>query len=327
MMNFEATINLTAIKKNNMDKPKLRKEERLRQIIIEGFQILQEEKSYKQNQIINKLRTLNSEVSTASFSNILNQKIVGSDVLQKVALGIQGIIASELGHSYQTDKFEKNGNPNWNPIIIRETSLTATILENDNIMPGFVFHTEGRVAIQYKTNFIQEAQSEIIEVGTRLKTFTEYFFSRNEQEYKAHIVALLKRGVNMRFYMLDPHSQEARLYFDDRARGQEEEKDSIIEMQKVIQKIEKIHAEFAAEKYKGTFEVYYYKHLPTNHFFVVDGHLPQGKMMTSHYLYGLRRAECPVLEIDKRSQAVLFKKYFKSLQAFIKDAKKVIPKT
>lgn len=326
-MNFEAIKNLTLFKNINMDKPKLRKEERLRQIIVEGFQMLQEEKSYKQNQIINKLRTLKTEVSTASFSNILTRKTVGLDVLQKVALGIQEIMASELGYSYQINGFEKDDDPSWQPNAVKETNLKATTLENDSVVPGFVFHTEGRVTIQHKTNFIQDAQSEIIEVGTRLKTFTEYFFSRNEQEYKTHIVALLKRGIKMRFYMLDPDSNEAALYFRDRTRVQEEENDSIIEMKKVIEKIKKIHAEFEKENYSGSFELYLYKHLPTNLFFVVDGHLPDGKMMISHYLYGLRRAECPVLEIDKRFQSILFKKYFKSLQAFILDAKRVIPKT
>jgi hypothetical protein len=189
-----------------------------------------------------------------------------------------------------------------------------------------VFHSEGRVPIHYKTNFINSAQSEIIEVGTRLKTFTEYFFSRNEQEYKAHIITLLKKGVNMRFYMLDPDCNEARLYFADRAKVQEDENDSINEMKKILSKIQKIHSEFETEKFKGSFEVYLYKHLPTNHFFVVDGHLSDGKMMTSHYLYGLRRAECPVMEIDKRLQPLLFKKYFKSMLLFTERAKRVIPK-
>jgi hypothetical protein len=309
-----------------MDKQRLSKEDRLRKIVIEGYQILQEEKSYKQNQIINKLRTLNSAVSTASFSNLLTNKTVGLDVLQKVAIGIQEIMTSELGYVYDVDKFSKQVGPNWIAILVKETNLTTPTIENDAIAQGFVFHSEGRVTIQHKTAFIQSAQSEVIEVGTRLKTFTDYFFSRSEQEYKAHIIALLKRGVKLRFYMLDPDSNEAALYFRDRAKVQEDETDSINEMKKVLTKIQKIHTEFEKENYKGSFEVYLYKHLPTNHFFVVDGYLSDGKMMVSHYLYGLRRAECPVIEIDKRFQASLFKKYYKSLELFTEGARRVIPK-
>jgi hypothetical protein len=308
-----------------MDKPRVSKEDRLRTIVVLGIDILQEEKDYKQNQIINKLRTLNLLVSAASLSNVLTDKKVGLEVLKKLARGIQDIIQSELGYTPSDTGFDKDVSTDWKPILVKETNPLIPILENDAIWPGFTFHTEGRVSIQHKTDFFLTAQSEIIEVGTRLKTFSEYFFSRNEQEYKAHIVALLKRGVKMRFYMLDPASNEALLYFQDRAKFQEEEKDSINEMKKVLERVKKVHAEFEKEKFIGSFEVYLYKHLPTNHFFVVDGNLPDGKMMVSHYLFGLRRAECPVMEIDKRHQILLYKKYFKSLNLFIADAKRVIP--
>jgi formate dehydrogenase maturation protein FdhE len=100
MMNFEA-LNVNSSQKTDMDKQKLSKEERFRTIVIKGFKILQNEKSYKQNQIINKLRTLNSAVSTASLSNLLAEKAVGLDVLQKVATGIQEIILAELGYTYK----------------------------------------------------------------------------------------------------------------------------------------------------------------------------------------------------------------------------------
>ena len=305
---------------------KINKEDSLRKIVIEGFALLQEEKNYKQNQIANKLRTLNSAVSTASLSNLLAKKAVGLDVLQRTAKGIEDIILAELGYAYFNNEFVKTKNPNWTPTLIKETHLTATTLENEAVLPGFVFHTEGRVTIQQKTNFIQSAQSDIIEVGVRLKTFADYFFSRNEQEYKAHIVALLKKGVKMRFYMLDPDSNEAALYFRDRTKAQEDETESINEMKKVLVKIQKIQAELAQEGFSGSFDIYLYKHLPTNHFFVVDGNSPNAKMMVSHYLYGLRRAECPVMEIDKHAQPLLFKKYYKSLQLFIADAKKMVPK-
>lgn len=309
-----------------MSQQKLSKEEQLRHIVIESFELLKREKSYKQNQIINKLQTLNLGVSMASFSNLLKGKPVGSDVLQKTATGIQDIIKSELGLIYQTNKFEAQNAPEWQPILIKETNLTNPTLTNEAVLPGFVFHSAGRLTIPYKTGFMQSAQSNIIEVGIRLKTFTEYFFSRNEQEYKAHIVALLARGVNMKFYMLDPNCNIASMYFADRATAQEDENESIKDMQKILIKIKKLHAEFQTQNLKGTFEVYLYKHVPTSHFFVVDGNTPNGKMLVSPYLYGLRRAECPVMEVEKSGQPVLFKKYFTSLQAIIKDAVQVIPK-
>ena len=308
-----------------MDKPRVSKEERLRNIVKSGFAILQEEKSYKQNQIINKFKTLNIKVSSASLSNLLNNKNVGLDVLKKTADGIEAILQSELGYIINNGLFEKDINHDFKPQTIKEISSTTTVFDNDTLLPGFTFHSDGRVSIKHKTNFIQSAQSEIIEVGIRLKTFADYFYSRNEQEFKVHIISLLKRGVKMRFYMLDPDSNEASLYFRDRSKVQEEEMDSINEMKKILSRINKIHSEFEKEQFTGTFELYLYKHVPTNHYLVIDGNRPSGKMMISHYLYGLRRSECPVMEIDKHSQSNLFKKYFKSLNLFIADAKRVIP--
>ena len=303
----------------------MKKEEYLRHLIISGIDMLQEEQNYKQNQIINKLKTLNITISAASFSNILTKSGGSRDLLQITAIGIQEIIKTELGYTHNGSVFEKNIDQSFKPIFIKETKSSQTRLENDSIMPGFTFHTEGRVKIQDKTNFLQNAQFDIIEVGTRLRTFTDYFFSRNEQEFKIHIVNLLKQGVKMRFYMLDPESNVAGLYFEDRAKVQDEEKFSIEDMRKVISRLKKIHAELTEEVPSASFEVYLYRHIPTNHFLVVDGMRPNGKMMVSYYLYGIKRAECPVIEIDKQLQPQLFKKYYKSLQSFIKDAKLSIP--
>ena len=45
--------------------------------------------------------------------------------------------------------------------------------------------------------------------------------------------------------------------------------------------------------------------------------------MVSHYMYGVRRADCPVVEFSKQTDYDLYRKYWKSYQALIRDAKAV----
>lgn len=297
---------------------KLSKEERLKDTIKKGVKLLQEEKSYQQSGLVKKMITLNYTISTSSLSNILNDKRIGLPALQIVSKGILEIIERELGMEYDTDArmYRSSKKPGWEPYIVPEKGNQEQQQDTE-----IAFHAEGRVSIQYKTNFISSAQKEVIEVGVRLKTFSEYFTSRNEKEYKTHIISLLQKGVNVKGYLLDPEANEARLYFEDRARAQSFESDAISESKKVVERLKSLVKELEQMRLPGSFEIYLYKHIPYNHFLAVDTNTPGGKMMVSHYMYGVRRAECPVWEFTKKSQPALFRKYMESLQQFIKGAR------
>jgi hypothetical protein len=296
---------------------KLSKEEKLRDTVKKGVKLLHDEKTYKQSSLVKKMKTLNYVISAPSLSNIVKDKEVGIFTLQAASKGILEIIDQELGLEYNADTqtFQNNKKAAWEPYIIPEGDGQG------QIEPSVAFHLEGRVSIQHKTDFIASAQKEIIEVGVRLKTFSEYFTSRNEKEYKAHIISLLQKGVAVKCYLLDPDSNEARLYFDDRARAQSSESDAIAETKKVVERLKTLLTEIKQMGLPGAFEIYLYKHIPYNHFLVVDTKLAGGKMMVSHYIYGVRRAECPVWEFTKKEQPNLFKKYAESLQLYLQDAK------
>jgi len=300
--------------------PPKTKEDRLYHIVRTGIELLAEQKGYKHINLLHKMEVLNRVVSPSSLSNIFHKKPAGLPVLTTAAEGIQVIIRRELGLEYsrETHTFVSIEDPAWQAYIIPEGT------EPNAADTGLILHTEGRVPIQYKTGFIGSAQKEVVEVGVRLKTFTDYFFSRKDSEYKDFIVGLLRKGVTFRGYLLDPEANEARLYFDDRIRVQETEVDAIAEMKKVLEKLKRLIREFEQPHYPGTFEIYLYKHVPYNHFLVVDQHLDGGKMMVSHYLYGVRRAECPVWEFSKSKQPDLFQKYADSLEFFIRDAKRLV---
>ena len=292
-------------------------EKRFYDIVCQGTDLLRLKSGYLQNTIVKKLKTLGFPISTASFNIILHRKTVGFRTLKKAAEGIETLILNELDRRYDADTqtFIEAKTTDWRPIAVPE---------QPDATPQITFHQDGRVSVKEKTDFITPAKQEVIEVGIRLNSFANYFFSQNEMAYKAHIIGLLQRGVNIKGYLLDPDSNEARLYFDDRARIQTFEKDSIHEIRKVIERFKLISAELSSLHLPGKLEIYQYKHIPYTLFFAVDGELDTGKMMVSPYLYGIRRANCPVWEFSKKDHPSLFRKYWESLRYFTENAVRIV---
>lgn len=293
------------------------KEERLRNIACRGLQHLQEQLGYGQSNIVNKLKMLGHAISTASLSNIKNSKPVGLAALNIAAKGIEELLRNELDMTYDKGilDFCQCRTPGWKPYTVPEKP------EREVGNSGFTLHPEGRLSVQEKTSFIATARKEVIEVGVRLNSFSNYFISQKEEAYKKPILELLKKGVDIKGYLLDPDSNEARLYFEDRAKAQRIEKDSIGEIRKVVERLRALSEEIRALQLPGAFEIYLYKHIPYNLFISVDGALETGKMMVSSYLYGVSRANCPVIELTRKDQPLLFRKYLESMQAFLRDAK------
>ncbi len=299
---------------------KTSKEERLKNIVCRGLDHLQDKFDYGQRNVVNKLKMLELPVSAASLSNIKNGKPVGLAILSQAAKGIQLLLHQELDIAFDVElqDFRRLATPGWVASVVPERTPQSP---EDS---GFILHGDGRVPLQQKTDFIADAQQEVIEVGVRLNSFSSYFISQNESAYKMHIISLLRKGVNIKGYLLDPDSQEARIYFDDRAQVQSFEKDAIGEIKKVVERLKSLCVEFEAMQLQGKFEIYLYKHIPYSLFFVVDGATESGKMMVSPYLYGVRRANCPVMEFTKKDQPPLFRKYWESMQLFLDGAKRLV---
>ena len=293
----------------------------LQQTIKAGFALLQETKGYLQVQILRKMKYLGIKISAATFSNVLQNRKVRVETLQQLSSGIQEIIRSELGLVFGDDAKSFVPVPtkdNWEAVIIPESD------PKDSSPSGtFLFRPEGRPSIQEKVDFIQDAQREIVEVGVRLRTFVNYFISRNEHEFALPVKNLMKAKVTLKLYLLAPQSNEALLYFKDRAKVQPEEMDSIEEIIKVQTRIKDLYKVLSQDGLQDRLQVFIYKHIPYNHFLIVDGATPKGKMMVSHYLYGIRRANGPVMEFSKQSERDLYRKYWTSFLALSKEAKRL----
>jgi hypothetical protein len=292
-----------------------------RRIVLSGFELLKRTKNYKQVTIVRKLKNLDFKISKPSFSNILNGRRAGSDALWIASNGIRELVAQELNYCWDGEDFVEDKTRTRKLLIVPDRPEKEPGHEHP---AGFLFHESGRLSIAEKVNFFSSAQVELVEFGITLNTFSSYFFSRSEEEFKVHIETLLDKGINIKCYLLDPASNEALLYFNDRSRAIEEEKNTPEKIKEAIRRLEKVHREFAEKRYTGAFEVYAYKHIPSNYFLIVDGESLNGKMMASHYLYGERRANCPVIEFSKKDHRSLFRRYWNSYLALAKDAKRIL---
>lgn len=156
--------------------PKITKEQRLRNIVCRGLVHLQERLSYGQNNVVNKLKMLDKAVSTASLSNIKNNRSVGLFALNTAAKGMEILLQQELDMVFEVEKqdFVPNNTPGWTALVVPEKPPLTTST------PTFTLHADGRVSIPQKTSFIDSAQQEIIEVGIRLNSFSNYFVSQNQ---------------------------------------------------------------------------------------------------------------------------------------------------
>jgi len=289
-------------------------EEEYRKIIVDGFKLIQDQKFYRQVTVINKLDTLGISTSTATFNRILNNIRVGGQTLLEIATGMEELIAKELGFTWRENSFIKQQASEWSAEIIPE------INKNINKQSGFIFHEEGRLSTTEKIRFITDTKKEIIEFGITLNSFSSYFYNRKSKEFKVPILELLNKGVSLKCYLLDPNCNAARFYFEDRKsilldnNGEEKIRTS-------IKRLQALRNEINLMNLKGSIHIYTYKHIPNNYFLAIDSEEKNGKMMVSHYLYGERRADCPVFEFTKRDNPQLYKLYKSSLNNLISNAR------
>jgi hypothetical protein len=292
--------------------------ETLRNIINSGLTHLMQRLGFVQKVVLVKMEALGCSVSAPSMSNIKNNKHVGFPTLKLAADGMELLMKKELDMAFNHELQD------FLPLNSPGFQYQQGQKREDE--PTVKMHSKGRVSVGEKTKFITTALHEVVEVGVRLNSFSGYFISENESAYKIHILELLGRGVHIKGYLLDPESEEARIYFEDRARygPLSYEKDSLDEIRKVIRRFQSLKQEFEARNLPGSFEIYKYKHIPYCLYLAIDNGQESGKMMVSPYLYGVSRANCPVMEFSKAEHPELYRWHLESMEAFMDGAEKVI---
>ncbi len=193
-------------------------------------------------------------------------------------------------------------------------------LNNYNIQSKYpIIHEKGRLEIQEKVAIIKETRQEYIEVALAMHTFTEYFTTRSSAEFKNEIVLLLDKGVNFKFYLLDPDSEIAGYYAKIR-----NEPGLLRKIHESKTELLKLKTEFEKRGCRGKFEIYFYENFPYFSLTIIDKDLESGRVLVSNYLPLEKRAEMPVIEITKKENSELMKKYVECLNIIIKDSSEVV---
>jgi hypothetical protein len=281
-------------------------------LIRKGFDLLKANKGYSQSKVVQKLNHLGHKTNVTAFSNIKKEKPVSAEALIIVFQGMKELLEKEICHVISE-------NAEWEKAIGCEEEIIQEDNKND-----FTFHEGGRLKIEDKVDFLMTAKKEVIEFGMTLNTFSNYLLSRSEAAYKNHIIELLKKGVHYKCYLLDPNWSGTRSYFDDRESVCKEGDTGIDKIKSSLRRLKVISDELTELNTPGQFEVFTYRHFPSNSFLAIDiKDKSNSKMMVSNYLFGEKRADCPVMLFTRTDQLALFMRYLRSLNQIISKAKKV----
>ncbi len=202
-------------------------------------------------------------------------------------------------------------------IIVHELSSKETGFAPCNIVP-LTAYENGRLSIEEKVSFMGNAKREVIELGTGLTTFAEYFTNRRPAEFKDHVVRLMKQGVTFKCMLLNPDSKVAHEYAKDI-----KEKNLIKNIRHSIEELKKQRKEFTYLNLRGSIKIYLYSRFPYFHAVCVDPETETGQITVSHYLHGLSRAEAPVFQFCNVLNKEMFAKYWLSIKELLKESKTI----
>lgn len=195
---------------------------------------------------------------------------------------------------------------------------TQTINLKNKIKTEFHLSEKGRLPLNEKVKFVKTAKKEVIEIGSGIRQFSQYFTKRNPSQFREPIEELLKKGVNIRCFAVDYDwvLKNGKKIFED--------EEYFKQIKKNLISLNKTKKEMVKKK-KGKFEIYTYKVIPHFHAFAVDLNTSEGKLIISNYLPSLEKSECPVMEFSKKSNPDMFQQYKKAINHIIKKSKKWKP--
>ena len=291
--------------------------EKYQDIVEKAFKYaLGEPLAYSQVELVKRFEIYRMPISAPTMSNLRKQKErVGIKTWKSAAQVFQQLLKDECGLEYSEEMKDFVLSDSNASIQHKQNIIFKTLSFPRN---GITFHARGRLTIQDKVKLITSAKHQVIELGIGLRTFCSYFHSRAYYEFQYHIEKTLERNVEYHCLLLDPTTQIAKVYLRDR-----NELGLIDDIKKSANKLVQLSQQFQEKDLKGQFLVSTYNHIPYNHFCVIDPEKEYGKMIISPYIFGIKRADAPVYEINRKEHEYLFDNYWKSLCLY-QDNKKTI---
>ena len=285
-------------------------------IATEGIHFLVDDCAYTQAQLLGMFEVLDIKTNKTSLSNLYSGKrAVKSKAMTNLAKGIKIILEREQCKVFDFEQKRFTIIPSCEPRPIKKVTK-VTPVNTEKLPKGYIIH-EGRIDVPEKVLLYQQATYEIIEIGLRLRRFTEYFNSMRDSAFLDPIRQQLTNGVNFKCYVLNPSGNFAQRYYNDRALVQPKEKETYQDSPKVIANLKQVCLKLNKEGYKGQMSLFQYDHFPYFHASIIDADTENGIMYLSSYLYGIARANTPVIEVHQKTQKKLFKRYYASVKSII----------
>lgn len=258
---------------------------------------------YTQAAIVRKLVAIGHKVSAALLNQVARGGTASLPYLKRMGTGLETILQQELGRRYDitTQTIVTERKADWSPSYIAEA--------DEKESSGFIFHANGRRTKAEKVAFMADARKSVTFIGIKMRQLANYFEGHREDEFTAHILGLLTRGVDVDCFLIDPDCQPAHVYFYELAKLSEVATDNEAILRNSIRILREQENRFAALDLRGDFRVHTYRRLPTAHFLIVDGDQPDGRMHVAHYLPGQPNRRAPVIEVWRRTYAELYDLY------------------
>jgi class 3 adenylate cyclase len=203
-------------------------------------------------------------------------------------------------------------------ITVRELAASTNNFFNRIVTP-FSVSAGGRLSIAEKTRFVNRAEQEVIEIGTGLTSFAKYFTGQKPEEFQDHIGNLLRRGVTVKCYAVNPEYDPARLYLQDAA-----DQNYVQDLMRARELILEERKAFLSQGFPGALEYYRYSSVPEFHCICVDRDDElNGRILFSPYMPGVSRAAAPVYQVSAVTNRELFNKYIASVRAIGAKAEEI----
>lgn len=284
-------------------------------IVSQALKRLICKEGYSQMDIFQKLQQLDIGVSRASISNLWNNNRKASlPLLRKAAEGLQKIMERELCLKYDTKiaSFTSIEDCVARPIIFEKEAV------HNNTVPSYSI-LDGRLNVSDKVALYENANFEVIELGLQLRSFKSYFSAKRESAFIDPLSKKLEEGVNFKCYIADSDGSFFRRYMEDRAVTQATELDVLEEAKKTTMELRNLFLQLNRNGSKGRMELFKYNHFPYYHASISDGSTERGLLYISPYLYGVSRANAPVIKVSRKANKVLYRKYWRSIKALIES--------
>lgn len=197
------------------------------------------------------------------------------------------------------------------PVDLYEVSLKGHWNPKSQLATPFTVEATGRPTISEKIALIRNAKTEIVEIGIGLTSFAQYFKGQRPDEFADPIRELVRSGVNLTCFALDPDYEPGTAWLaeqddDDYQQAATRARQLLLDEAKRCRQ----------NNYLGRLTYHTYRRVPEFWCLGVDVDDPlDGRMFFQPYLMGVARSATPVVQVSRTSYPRLYKTYLQSVHA------------